>query len=598
MPLRSLRPNPSDRDLHRRSTLDPANIFRRGDRNANKSSERLSSERIAVSEDGGRPTSTDVSRLSVSANTDGAPPSPPIQDHTPSTRRFSLMRFRHASDSQLSTKAKEQAPPVPAMPAGSKIPVRTTRLEMIELTYDSTAPAIITTAPTIVENEDQLPKRRGRFPQFSLRRRSFDPSSFEAPDFRISTDSKTSSDMRRGTFGPKFMKSQTTLFEEPGRLSTTQGPDGVADPSREPKLSLSVPRASDSSRSDASSAGHVSFENTPKPRMTPRTNSHRFGFRRRNKQRDSLFPLPMKISPPEFPNTAPATPRASTSAISAGSVHHSPTGDSPPGTVRRLDGQDDVQNGTMTPDMPSPSKVAMAAASLNFSAPGSIAPASLMRNDSTKSVRSAHSSPTGKLRLGLRGRSSTMGSLGGRSDDVPPTPPYATSGRTSTSTVGRSSLSNLFGLNRFRQNSEPHSPRHGSPAHGFGGTSGVSSHQNSLNISREALAIPKREPGDTPGRYLQRMEDVMDRGVIPSVLTKTDDSFMLSVLRSFMRKFAFFGDPIDMAIRKLLMHVQLPKETQQIDRVLQGFSDRYHECNPGIFVSTGKFMSLKRCHGI
>lgn len=78
----------------------------------------------------------------------------------------------------------------------------------------------------------------------------------------------------------------------------------------------------------------------------------------------------------------------------------------------------------------------------------------------------------------------------------------------------------------------------------------------------------------------------MDRGIIPSILTKTDDSFMLAVLRSFMRKFAFFGDPIDMAIRKLLMHVQLPKETQQIDRVLQGFSDRYHECNPGIFVST------------
>ncbi|KAL0263193.1 hypothetical protein SLS55_002171 [Diplodia seriata] len=40
-----------------------------------------------------------------------------------------------------------------------------------------------------------------------------------------------------------------------------------------------------------------------------------------------------------------------------------------------------------------------------------------------------------------------------------------------------------------------------------------------------------------------------------------------------------------MALRKLLMEVELPKETQQIDRVLQGFADRYHECNPGIFVS-------------
>jgi len=115
----------------------------------------------------------------------------------------------------------------------------------------------------------------------------------------------------------------------------------------------------------------------------------------------------------------------------------------------------------------------------------------------------------------------------------------------------------------------------------------MSSHQNSLNISREALVIPNREEGETPGRYLERMEAVMDKSIIPSVLTKSDDAFLLAVLRSYMRKFAFFGDPIDMAIRKLLMQVELPKETQQIDRVLQGFSDRYHECNPGIYINPG-----------
>ena len=54
-----------------------------------------------------------------------------------------------------------------------------------------------------------------------------------------------------------------------------------------------------------------------------------------------------------------------------------------------------------------------------------------------------------------------------------------------------------------------------------------------------------------------------------------------------MRGFGFFGDPMDIALRKLLMEVELPKETQQIDRVLQSFADRYHECNPGIFASTG-----------
>lgn len=52
-----------------------------------------------------------------------------------------------------------------------------------------------------------------------------------------------------------------------------------------------------------------------------------------------------------------------------------------------------------------------------------------------------------------------------------------------------------------------------------------------------------------------------------------------------MRSFSFFGDPMDMAIRKLLMEAELPKETQQIDRCLQAFANRYHECNPGIYFS-------------
>ena len=81
----------------------------------------------------------------------------------------------------------------------------------------------------------------------------------------------------------------------------------------------------------------------------------------------------------------------------------------------------------------------------------------------------------------------------------------------------------------------------------------------------------------------------MDRSIIAGVMSKTNDQFSLAVLRSYMRKFAFFGDPIDMAIRKLLMEVELPKETQQIDRVLQGFADRYHECNPGIYINPGMY---------
>ena len=42
-----------------------------------------------------------------------------------------------------------------------------------------------------------------------------------------------------------------------------------------------------------------------------------------------------------------------------------------------------------------------------------------------------------------------------------------------------------------------------------------------------------------------------------------------------------------MALRRLLMDVGLPRETQQIDRVMEAFAERYRHCHPDIFVSEG-----------
>jgi Sec7-like guanine-nucleotide exchange factor len=137
--------------------------------------------------------------------------------------------------------------------------------------------------------------------------------------------------------------------------------------------------------------------------------------------------------------------------------------------------------------------------------------------------------------------------------------------------------------------SDPHSPRQGSSTSNFHPhTPGLASHTNSLSLSRDAISLPDREEGETAIQYLSRVEDIAARSQIPSILSKDRDEFFHAVMRSFMRKFAYFGDPLDMAIRKLLMEIDLPKETQQIDRVLQSFSDRYHECNPGIFPTAGK----------
>jgi Sec7 domain/PH domain len=187
-------------------------------------------------------------------------------------------------------------------------------------------------------------------------------------------------------------------------------------------------------------------------------------------------------------------------------------------------------------------------------------------------------------RLGARGRSSTLGSLGISAEALTESSTVPPSGRTSTSTVGRKSFGDIFSLShRLRQNSEP--PRR----NGSGNSPGTpGSKSNSLQIPRDSepeLVYPQRQDNDTPASYLEKLEVAVPRGSLATILCKSPDEFSKTCLRKYMRGFSYFGDSIDMAIRKMLMEVELPKETQQIDRLLAGFADRYHECNPGIFTS-------------
>ena len=181
-------------------------------------------------------------------------------------------------------------------------------------------------------------------------------------------------------------------------------------------------------------------------------------------------------------------------------------------------------------------------------------------------------------------------------DEDIPTPPIPQSARTSSSTTGRASLGGLFNLSRLR--SEPNYPRQSSSQVGTPGTpaSNNGSKAHSFNLSREPAVVPERQEGDTPAKYLARLQEAVSRGVIATILSKSEDEFLKNVLRSYMRSFMFFGDPLDMSIRRLLMEVELPKETQQIDRVIQAFANRYHECNPGIYASPGKLRTLHSEH--
>lgn len=67
-------------------------------------------------------------------------------------------------------------------------------------------------------------------------------------------------------------------------------------------------------------------------------------------------------------------------------------------------------------------------------------------------------------------------------------------------------------------------------------------------------------------------------------------------MRIYIERFNFVDDSLDIALRKLLMDVGLPRETQQIDRVMEAFAARYVQCNPNLFSSDGQsrpFLSVR-----
>ncbi|KAF7558957.1 hypothetical protein G7046_g5199 [Stylonectria norvegica] len=447
-------------------------------------------------------------------STSNRPDSPPVQEETARHRRFSVLRFRNASDSQLSIRAKQHAEKPPPLPR---------------------PPEIITTAPT---NDFSGPKKKPS--RMSL-----------GAKFRRSTDTpRQDNGPNRSPAKRPFRKSFADDKSRPS-LATLEEPESPPRPSTQAATTVSngtvltppANRQSESSRSDASSndrQSQTSPNATPKRSTTPF-----FKLRRAKRPPEPLFPLahlqqqkknklPSGISSSASLTVVP--PQRPASANSGGT--------SAGGLGKNDNGQKPHQSPGNT----------------LFAPPGS---------------QSGHSSPT-RTNL-LRGRSSTMSSMGRESNDEHLLPPTT---RTSSST-GRKSFGDLFGLSRLRQNSDL--GRQGTLTPTTPGS--IGSKDNSLQLARESVSLPERQDDESPAKYLSRVEEVASRGIIAATLSKGSDPFMASVLRSYMRSFSFFGDPMDMAIRKLLMEAELPKETQQIDRCLQAFANRYHECNPGIYAS-------------
>ncbi|KAI1420489.1 hypothetical protein F5Y12DRAFT_113522 [Xylaria sp. FL1777] len=466
----------------------------------------------------------------VSQDSYDRPESPPIQEENPRHRRFSMLRFRNASDSQLSTRLKQHAEQPPPMP---------------------TPPAIITTAPTLNSLGSAASNKKSSV-RIPLRmRRSIDVPRGQpdhAPRVKILSGAKKEKKtiMNQRTESPASR--HTVKFEEPSKLAPMSAASTISEDNGS-ALAMPAHRLSESSRSESSSTDHTGqFQHTTGP-----SGLFRFG-RRKQKQLEPLFPLghlPQRSKTPTLSVTNSNTvslPRSSTSTTHTADAPRPSTG----------------HDRSIIPGSPGHGLI-------TNKTPGS--PATLLFRPNSRN--SGRSSPT-RPNLGNRGRSSTMSSLGESFAD----PQYLGASRTSSST-GRKSFGDLLGLSRARQNTDL--SRHGTLTPATPGS--VTSKNNSLQLTREVVALPERREDDTPAKYLARVEDVIPRGSIASALSKEVDPFHAAVLRSYMRSFSFFEEPMDMAIRKLLMEAELPKETQQIDRCLEAFANRYHECNPGIYAS-------------
>ncbi|OJA10811.1 hypothetical protein AZE42_00324 [Rhizopogon vesiculosus] len=93
---------------------------------------------------------------------------------------------------------------------------------------------------------------------------------------------------------------------------------------------------------------------------------------------------------------------------------------------------------------------------------------------------------------------------------------------------------------------------------------------------------------ELPDSFLYRLTSLVGKADIAGLLASSVEAKYVATLKLYIGKFSFTGDPLDVALRRLLMHIGLPRETQQIDRVMEAFSKRYVECNPGVFLSDGK----------
>lgn len=175
----------------------------------------------------------------------------------------------------------------------------------------------------------------------------------------------------------------------------------------------------------------------------------------------------------------------------------------------------------------------------------------------------------------------------------------AVSGGTSTSSTSNQFLTTPSSSNTFPNSpslsfqdlpfsSRPRSktmPTSGGPSSGTASEKVLDSSKSASYSPRESVEDIQLPPINdrTPKEYMAAIRQLNMHGQTAALLCSRDSDFYRECMAIYSSEFDFTMDPIDMALRKFLMYVVLPKEAQQIDRILDAFATRYDECNPGIY---------------
>ncbi|KAG5644739.1 hypothetical protein DXG03_007868 [Asterophora parasitica] len=195
---------------------------------------------------------------------------------------------------------------------------------------------------------------------------------------------------------------------------------------------------------------------------------------------------------------------------------------------------------------------------------------------------SEHGSTSQETRVPRRPRAQTnpplinrlsLGWLPSSSSFSPPPLP-----RASLNSRPQTSESSFLGSSyRGRQNSSPL----------FTEPSSSSNDSSRPSLEKGAVTIVPAPTGkeESPEVYLMRLQATVSKAEVAGILASSPDPFYAHALRTYIEQFNFVEDPLDVALRKLLMEVGLPRETQQIDRVIEAFAGRYLQCNPALFTS-------------